>query len=114
MKLLPDDILRRLQAQDPEVLGHELSQAEELVQAKFFTPDANWTWYAVSASPDPDTGDVQFFGLVDGLELEVGYFWLSEISKVRGKFGLPVERDLHWEPIPLMRLMEELEHAAVS
>jgi hypothetical protein len=113
MKLLPDDLLAKLQAQDPEVLGHELSQDEELVQAKFFTPDANWTWYAVSASSDP-SGDVQFFGLVDGLELEVGYFWLSQLQKARGNLGLPVERDLYWEPIPLMRLMEELERAAVS
>src|SRR5690348_15425863 len=82
MKLLPNDILRKLQAQDPEVLGHELSQEEELVITKFFTPDSSWTWYAVSASPDPDTGDVQFFGLVDGLEQELGYFWLSQLQKV--------------------------------
>ena len=112
MKLLPDDVLRKLEAQDPVVLGHELSQEEELVITKFFTPDANWTWYAVSASPDPESGDVQFFGLVDGLEQELGYFWLSQLKEVRGNLGLPVERDLHWEPIPLMRLMEELEHAA--
>jgi Protein of unknown function (DUF2958) len=112
MKLLPDELLRKLEAQDPVKLGYELSQEQELVQAKFFTPDANWTWYAVSASPDPETGDVQFFGLVDGLEQELGYFWLSQLNEVRGKFGLPVERDLYWEPIPLNRLMEELERAA--
>jgi hypothetical protein len=112
MKLLPDDLLRKLEAQDPVKIGHELSQEEELVIAKFFTPDANWTWYAVSASPDPETGDVQLFGLVDGLEQELGYFWLSQLKEVRGKLGLPVERDLYWEPIPLNRLMEELERAA--
>ena len=114
MKLLPNDLLRKLEAQDPHSPlgpGRELSQEEELVIAKFFTPDAGWTWYAVSASPDPN-GDVQFFGLVDGLERELGYFWLSQLQEARGKFGLPVERDLYWEPIPLMRLMEELEHAA--
>ena len=115
MKLLPDDLLRKLEAQDaysPHGPQRELTKDEELVIAKFFTPDANWTWYAVSASPDPDTGDVQFFGLVDGLEQELGYFWLSQLKEVRGKFGLPVERDLYWEPIPLNRLMEELERAA--
>ena len=115
MKLLTKELLKKLEAQDPYSPtgpGRELTKDEELVIAKFFTPDANWTWYAVSASPDPDTGDVQFFGLVDGLEVELGYFWLSELQKVRGKLGLPVERDLYWEPVTLMSLMETLEHAA--
>ena len=117
MKLLTAELLAKLEAQDPygpNGPGCELSQEEELVLAKFFTPDANWTWYAVTASRDPETGDVQFFGLVDGLELELGYFWLSELQKVRGQLGLPVERDLYWEPQSLLSLMEELEHAAVS
>ena len=117
MKLLTDELLRKLEAQDPYGPygpGRELTREEEQVVCKFFTPDANWTWYAVSASRDPDTGDVQFFGLVDGLELELGYFWLSEIEKVRGKLGVPVERDLHWEPQSLYSLMEVLEHAAVN
>lgn len=117
MKLLTDELLAKLEAQDPygpNGPGRELSQDEEQVLAKFFTPDANWTWYAVSASRDPETGDVQFFGLVDGLELELGYFWLSEIEQVRGQLGLPVERDLYWESKSLFSLMEELEHAAVS
>jgi|SRR5690606_5149391 len=115
MKLLPKDLLRKLQAQDPyhpTGPGRELRKDEELVLAKWFTPDANWTWYAVSASQDEESGDVQFFGLVDGLEVELGYFWLSELEKVRGKLGLPVERDLYWEPITLDKLMEEKERAA--
>ena len=37
----------------------------------------------------------QFFGLVDGLEAELGYFWLSELTGVRGPLGLPIERDLY-------------------
>jgi hypothetical protein len=117
VKLLTDELLKKLEAQDPygpTGPGRELTKEEEQVVCKFFTPDANWTWYAVSASRDPETGDVQFFGLVVGLELELGYFWLSELTKVRGILGLPVERDLYWQPQPLFKLMEELEHAAVS
>jgi hypothetical protein len=116
MKLLTKDLLQKLQKQDPHHPsgpGRELAQEEEMVLVKFFTPDANWTWYAVSASQDPDTGDVQFFGLVDGLEVELGYFWLSELEAVRGKLGLPVERDLYWTPEPLMKLVEEVERARV-
>lgn len=116
MKLLTKDLLQKLQKQDPyhpSGPGRELTQEEEMVLVKFFTPDANWTWYAVSASEDPDTHDVQFFGLVDGLELELGYFWLSELEAVRGKLGLPVERDLYWEPVSLMKLTKELENVRV-
>ncbi len=108
MKLLTQSDLRKLQAQDPyheTGPGRELPASETLVITKFFTPDANWTWFAVSASQCPDTGDVQFFGLVDGLEKELGYFWLSELEKVRGQFGLPVERDLYWTPAPLSDLL---------
>ena len=108
MKLLTKSDLTKLQRQDPygpTGPGRELPATETMVLVKFFTPDSNWTWFAVSASQDPDTLDVQFFGLVDGLEKELGYFWLSELERVRGPFGLAVERDLYWNPVPLSTLM---------
>lgn len=70
---------------------------DKVVAVKFFTPDANWTWYAAEADDQPD-GDVLFFGLVDGLEKEWGYFSLRELETVRGALGLPVERDLYFTP----------------
>ena len=36
-----------------------------------------------------------------GFERELGYFSLTEIEGVRGKLGLPVERDLYFEKKPL-------------
>lgn len=108
MKLLTKSDLAKLQKQDPYHAsgpGRELPATETMVLVKFFTPDASWTWYAVSASQDPETGNVQFFGLVDGLARELGYFWLSELEKVRGPLGLPVERDLYWQPVTLSELM---------
>ena len=42
-----------------------------------------------------------FFGLVAGLEVELGYFSLTELQQVHGALGLPVERDLYFEPTPL-------------
>jgi len=107
MKLLTKADMHKLERQDPyhpDGPGRELSSDEYKVLVKFFTPDANWTWYAVSASQDPDTLDVQFYGLVDGNYKEFGYFWLSELEKLRGPLGLPVERDLYWTPIPLSDL----------
>lgn len=62
---------------------------------KLFTPDARATWLITEADPaDPD----RLLGLCDlGLgEPELGYVGLSEIQSVRGKLGLPVERDLHF------------------
>ena len=76
-----------------------------MVIVKFFTPDSDWTWYAVSASEDEDSGDIQFFGLVDGLAKELGYFWLSALETVKGPYGLSIERDLYWTPVPLSNLL---------
>ena len=73
---------------------------------KFFTPDSSWTWYATEFD-----GDDTFFGLVDGHEEELGYFSLRELQSVRGPLGLPIERDLYWQPRPLREIAPELfEH----
>jgi len=83
---------------------------DPMVMCKFFTPDAGWTWYAIEGSPVDANGyydtdkpkvDFLFFGLVSGLEVELGYFSLAELKRVRGAFGLPVERDLYFEPTRL-------------
>ena len=58
---------------------------------KFFTPWSSWSWYATEFD-----GEDTFFGLVDGHEKELGYFSLNELENLRGPFGLPVERDIHW------------------
>jgi hypothetical protein len=87
MELLIDELRKELppirsQAEDPN----------PLVYAKFFTPDSNWTWFVTEGSPDGN--DFRFFGFVQGLEDEWGYFMLSELTAVRGPMGLPIERDL--------------------
>jgi hypothetical protein len=79
-----------------------LRGASGTAYVKWFTPDSNWTWYVMEY--DPETGDC--FGLVDGLEKEMGYFNLKEISEIRGKFGLPVERDQWFDPTPVEELLK--------
>jgi hypothetical protein len=83
---------------------------DPMVVIKFFTPDAGWTWYAIEGSPVDANGyydtdkpkvDFLFFGLVEGLEVELGYFSLTELKSIRGKFGLPVERERYFEPTRL-------------
>jgi hypothetical protein len=64
---------------------------------KLFTPDAGCTWLLTEL--DPEEPDIAF-GLCDlGLGYpELGCVRISELESVRGRLGLPVERDLHFEP----------------
>ena len=73
------------------------------MSVKYFTPDANWTWY-----PTEFDGRDLFFGLVDGLEAELGYFSLRELQEVRGGLRLPIERDLDFQPQTLAQVRENL------
>lgn len=72
-------------------------QDDPLAIVKLFTPDSSWTWYIV----EYDQHERLCFGLVVGHERELGYFSLAELEEVRGPLGLPIERDLHFEPTPL-------------
>ena len=66
-----------------------------IAHAKLFSPYSNWTWFITEM--DPATGTC--FGLVDGLEREIGYFDLTELAETTVFGGVPaVERDLYWEP----------------
>jgi len=84
-KLLTRAITRRLLANYPA--GDDTKPA-----VKLFTPDAQATWLIA----DMDAGDPdRLFGLCDlGLGCpELGYVSLTELSRLRGPMGLPVERD---------------------
>ena len=62
---------------------------------KLFPPDAGATWLLTEIDPDdPDHA----FGLCDlGLGCpEMGWLSLADLATVRGRLGLPVERDLHF------------------
>ena len=61
---------------------------------KLFIPDAQCTWLLTELDPDGGLA----FGLCDlGMgEPELGYVSLLELVAVRGKLGLPIERDLHF------------------
>ena len=64
---------------------------------KLFTPDANCTW--LLSEIDPERPDIAF-GLCDlGMGCpELGSVSLSELRALRGRLGLPVERDCHFTP----------------
>ncbi len=91
MKLLTQEIEKKL----PALGSTDGTDADVIV--KFFTPDSSWTWFATEYDPERR----EFFGMVHGMEKELGYFSLDELEEARGPLGLPIERDLHWEPKPL-------------
>ena len=100
MHLLTKAIRRKL----PALYANEEQGTDALAIVKFFTPDSSWTWYASEFD-----GDDLFFGLAVGVEPELGYFRLSELQSVRGRLGLPVERDRFYTPTPLRELLEQHE-----
>lgn len=93
MQLLTDELRAGL----PALYAQE-SVTDTLIHAKFFTPDSNWKWYVAEGQQEDD--DFLFFGYVKGHCLEAGYFSLNELESVRGPMGLPIERDLYFEPAP--------------
>ncbi len=95
MKLMTAEIRKSL----PALYSNENIPADQqIARVKFFSPYSGWTWYATEFD-----GVDLFFGLVIGLERELGYFSLSELESLTGMGGkLPlVERDRFWTPRPL-------------
>lgn len=100
MKLLTKSLRERLLANG--TVRRQLDEAGEpdpdfVPVVKLFTPDANATWLLTEL--DPDEPDIAF-GLCDlGLGFpELGRVSLAELASVRGKLGLPIERDRHFYP----------------
>ena len=89
-KLLTKSNVRRLLA------NHEASE-DTRPALKLLTLDAQASWLIADMDPgDPD----RLFGLCDlGVGYpELGYVSFGELSRLRGPMGLPVERDLYFEP----------------
>jgi hypothetical protein len=108
MELLPREIREKL----PALYAQDGKGGKAVAYLKLFTPDGSFTWHITEGSPITDQNgrevDFQFFGLVDGLEKELGYVVLSELETVRGPMGLPIERDLWWQPKTLEEIAPEL------
>lgn len=96
MKLITKAIARQI----PRLHAQAGKGESSLAFLKLFTPWSHWTWYVLEM--DPETKDC--FGLVQGLDTELGYFNLGELEKIEGPFGLAIERDIHFEPTPLSQL----------
>jgi Protein of unknown function (DUF2958) len=99
MKLLTKSIYEQLLAngRKQEPLRGTEGEIDFRPVVKLFTPDAGCTW--LLTEPDPEEPDIAF-GLCDlGMGCpELGAVRISELESVRGRIGLPVERDRHFAP----------------
>ena len=99
MKLLTKEIEKKLPAISDTVITHNIEDRRFV--CKFFDPIGSWTWYVLEGEKQKD-GDWLFYGLVDGIEKEWGYFRLSELEGIATKSrthratGLGIERDLYF------------------
>lgn len=92
MKLLTKELLKQFVK-----AGRQENVSDPLVIAKFFNPTGAGTWYATEYYPESR----EFFGFVSIFgdhNDEWGYFSLVELESYKGRFGLGIERDLHFEP----------------
>jgi hypothetical protein len=101
MKLMTKEIETKAKAQYPK--GADLESQK--VVAKFFDPTSQWTWYLMNEDPEyPD----YLWGIVKGFEVEIGSFSLSELQHTKVRFGLGIERDLGFRPMPAKEVWEKL------
>jgi hypothetical protein len=97
MKLITDSLAEQLLA-NGRAQRAAIDKGEDALDfkpvVKLFTPDAQCTWLLTELDPHGGLA----FGLCDlGLGCpELGYVSLAELAAVRGKLGLPVERDRHF------------------
>lgn len=109
MKLLTKEIRNSL----PKLYAQERLGDDAIVLCKFFTPDSSWTWYVTEGQPVYDDHgheiDFRFFGLVQGHEVELGYFMLSDLETTKGPMGIAIERDLYWHPVTLREVRKHID-----
>ena len=108
MKLLPKEIREIL----PPLYAQDGKGGKAVAYCKLFTPDSGFSWWITEGSPIKDEQDHEvdyhMFGLVEGQYKELGYVSLRELEELRGHMGLPVERDLYWQPKTLQEIAPEM------
>ncbi|PSJ56125.1 DUF2958 domain-containing protein [Kumtagia ephedrae] len=108
--LIPHDLRNRLIENGR--IAEDRDSFDPFPVVKLFTPDAAATWLITEAYPEDS--DLRLFGLMDlGLgSPELGYAMLREIEDLRGKLGLPVERDLYFKAEHRLSIYAKLAHHA--
>jgi len=103
MKLLTEELIKEFQKQGDT----SQKKAEDIrIIAKFFNPTGAGTWFATEYDPVERV----FFGyanLGDPEMAELGTFSLDELQSYKGRFGLGIERDLHFHDKTLKDVLDK-------
>ena len=98
MKLLTQELLKKF-----EKIGSQEEVKDPIVVAKFFNPTGAGTWYTTEYNPK----EKMFFGYVsifnDDCD-EWGYFSLTELESIKGRFGLGIERYIYFKSRPFSQI----------
>ncbi len=95
MKLMTKEVAAKL-----PLLYSQEQNPDPIVQVKFFNPSGSGSWYVLEYD-----GDDTLFTYVVGMgEDELGYSSLAELQNYKGRFGLGIERDLWFKPVPLSKI----------
>jgi len=76
-------------------------QDDFVCKVKLFNPTGPGTWWIAGYDPDRRVA----VGVAEIHEREAGDIWMPELVEFRGVMGLPLERDLYYEPKKLSELL---------
>jgi len=77
------------------------SVKDPIVRVKLFTPWTSWTWLVTEYDPEEKLAFGFCYNAADPDGAELGYISIEELESVKGPFGLKIERDINWTPMPL-------------
>lgn len=77
--------------------GEIANQSDPIAKVKLFNPCGQGTWYLAAYDPEDEIA----FGVCVLFERELGDVSIRELTDLRLRFMLRIERDIHWTPRPL-------------
>jgi hypothetical protein len=106
-------LTKALQKSLPALYSQENTE-DPIIRLHMFNPMGQGDWWVTEGSweGEPTDGnpgeDFIMFGLCDLGFPELGYVSLNEMKSVHLPFGMGIERDLHWVPVPLSTIQEKV------
>lgn len=95
MKLMTAQLKKKLPA-----LGTQEENPDPMVWAKFFDPCGRLTFFVLEFDGDDTLFGFMVSPLGEDCD-ELGYSSLAELQAIRTRFGLGIERDINFKPVPL-------------
>jgi hypothetical protein len=86
-----------------EADGHTFDNI--VCKIRLFNPTGVGTWWI--AAYDPDTQIA--WGVAELDYREVGSIGITELVRFRGRYGLPIERDLHFRPTTISAILGQVD-----